>query len=110
MMTSRRWYEAGKDAEWRKLLNEQPIIREAFEIILRTTMEQRETDPSLEVQALQNAKRDGIYGTLLLLELGLANPPAKPKKDKLPAAKAWTTRRKEEIENESTSDGGNAPK
>lgn len=104
MMTSKRWYETGRDALWRKLLAENPIMVEAFEVVLRTTMELRDSSGEVVIQALQNAKRDGIFGTLKLLEVGLANPLREKNEDPNPLApiKAWTKPRKKKVDNEST--------
>jgi hypothetical protein len=104
MMTSRRWYETGRDVVWRKLIAENPIVEEAFEVVLRTVMAVREPAGDAIPQALQNAKRDGIFATLQMLETGLANQPKKKDgTDPLSPVKAW---KKKKVDDEPTNDSG----
>lgn len=87
MLTKEQWFAQGKDVEWRALLASQPIVYQAFEVILRTIMEMKEHVGDVEIQALQNAKRDGYFAAVKLLEVGLAAVPEIP--DTTPK-KPWT--------------------
>ena len=66
------------DVQWRKLLEENPIISEAFDVALRTTMQKRLDVADTVAQALHNAKRDGTFEALSFLEHTLSTAPVKP--------------------------------
>jgi hypothetical protein len=76
-MTHEEWYARQLDAEWRQLAST-PIFQQACEVVIEEASAVRTASSSVEVNALQNSFREGIFSAIRTLRY-LARPKAPPR-------------------------------